>query len=96
MVVQENCCVCFAGTIQVTSERQESVLSPRASRGQEVVECKARNEGLTHRHDVCVPCSEGLREDVEWAKEQIDAHFSLKTKQPLHPHTGVCPRPLFL
>lgn len=54
MVVQENPCVCFAGTLQVTSERKESVVSPGSSGGQEVVECKARNEGLTHRHNVCL------------------------------------------
>lgn len=29
----------------------------------------------------CGLCSEGFREDVEWAKEQIDACFSLKTTQ---------------
>lgn len=48
-----------------TSERRESVVSPGGSGGQEVAECKARNEGLTHRHNVYVLCSEGFREDAE-------------------------------
>lgn len=54
MVVQENPCLCVAGTLQVTSERKESVVSAGSWGGQEVVQCKAGNEGLTHRHNVCL------------------------------------------